>query len=716
MRLRQLLNILNRHPVFFLSIGIIAYILVFSGLSFWKYDNFLYNALDLGIYTQVFESFRAGNHWYSSIQQSSYLGDHFEPFILALLPFYLLIPHPKTLLVLQIIFLAIPAIPIFFIAREVFYPHLASPLARGRNGGDLQNQTPNLWALGVSFFYLLNPLVHNINLFEFHLLPFSLIFLFTAAYFYITTSPSPSLVRRGAGRYFLFLLFCFLALLAREDIPLIVFMFGILALIDKRRWYWVVTPMILAGWWFILSMGIISSFNIGGSYKFLSYYSWAFEANPFQFITHIFGKAGNWEMALGFFFAFLFLPLFRPRFLILALPIFLQFTLLDSGATGVVWQIHYAAFFLPALFLSGIFGIKKIFIDKDFSTQKFERFKVFHFFSPIIKDKQLIKFIFTLSVFGVIIVFGPLSAIIPFLNTSNALTRTSGKEEIKAQKALIRSIPPDASILSSSEYLSLKQINQNASALFYFFNGVKQYSSVPYIPAFDTKYIVINGEELLELPLTYGSQAGAGHIREFLKDRDLVLNDFVDNFALFSPISLSRNNNENINNVNKTLYKFHDLLPEEGDIRLNNKEIDQVGRLKLIAYTRPKFSEISFGPDKSIFSVASFSLFWKRNIKDDSMYAIELILSDQKNKTVVRKTYPIAHGLYPVSDWEDGKIIETYQRILLPDNLRGSYGISMRLVDASNGSIVLNSMRTIVLAISSKIIGEMVHIGSITAH
>ena len=117
---KKIINFIDIHPFWLLSAGIAVYVIVFISLSFWKYDNFSYNALDLGIYTQVFESFRSGNHWYSSIQQSSYLGDHFEPFILALLPFYLLIPHPKTLLVLQTIFLSLPAIPIFFIAREVF--------------------------------------------------------------------------------------------------------------------------------------------------------------------------------------------------------------------------------------------------------------------------------------------------------------------------------------------------------------------------------------------------------------------------------------------------------------------------------------------------------------------------------------------------------------------------------------------------------------------
>src|SRR3989338_2684564 len=109
---QRFLDFIRHHSYRILGSGIMLYIIVFLLISFWKYDNFLYNMLDLGIYTQVFESFKSGNHWYSSIQQSNYLGDHFEPFILALLPFYFLIPHPKILLFLQTIFLSFPAIPI----------------------------------------------------------------------------------------------------------------------------------------------------------------------------------------------------------------------------------------------------------------------------------------------------------------------------------------------------------------------------------------------------------------------------------------------------------------------------------------------------------------------------------------------------------------------------------------------------------------------------
>ena len=686
---KKLLNFISRHPIRLLSIGMLIYIAVFTYLSFWKYDNFLYNALDLGIYSQVFESFRSGNHWYSSIQQSSYLGDHFEPFILALLPFYLLIPHPKTLLVLQTIFLSLPAIPIFFIARTIF------------------QQTTSL-SLGIAFFYLLNPLVHNINLFEFHLLPFSLVFLFGAAYFYIKSSyllQTTYLAGRRAPYklyYFLFLFFSFLAFLTREDVSLIIFMFGALALIERRRWYWIISPMVLGAWWFLLSMKIISAFNIDGGYKFLIYYSDIFNSNPFEFVAHIFGKAGNWEMILGILMAFIFLPFFQPRFLIIALAPFLQFTLLNAGATGVVWQIHYAAFFLPALVLSAIFGLDKIFLVNKGKIKSKPSLKIYEFIAPVIGDQQLRKFIVVIGTVSITILLGPLNFFIPGANPAREVM---AKNEARTQSTLIKDLPAGASVLASSEYLSVNKINQNASALFYLFGGSKQYSDAPYIPPFDTNYVLINSDDLLGLYLTYGaSQGGAKRIRDFLQDRNLFLEKHIDRFALFSKKP-----------AEEALYKVLDSLPDSSDAVKNNQTIDKIGKVELIARTRPEFSQTIVSSSGDQFPAASFLLFWEKKSVNDNLYALEIIVNDAEERTVLKKIYPIAHGIYPVSDWEIGKIIETNQRILLPDNLLGEYELSMNLIDVSQGSVALNSVRTTILQINQKPAGERIVLGSIIA-
>jgi len=676
------LNFINRHPIRLLSIGMLIYIAVFTYISFWKYDNFLYNALDLGIYAQVFESFGSGNYWYSSIQQSSYLGDHFEPFILALLPFYLLIPHPKTLLVLQTIFLALPAIPIFFIARTIFQQATSYKLPA------------TSLSLGIAFFYLLNPLVHNINLFEFHLLPFSLVFLFCATYFYIKANYSPQTTRHKL-HYFWFLLFCFLALLIREDISLIIFMFGVLALIERRRWYWVIAPMLMGAWWFLLSMKIISAFNIEGGYKFLTYYSWIFQVNPLQFIAHFVGKIDNWEMIFGLLLAFLFLPLFKTRFLILALPPFLQFALVNGGSGGTVFTTHYAAYFLPALFLAGIFGVKQL---ADYMRIDYFKNKAYGF---VFKDRGLLITIFSMAMIGLIIFFGPLGNFIPYFSIDKK--RMVSNEETRIQKALVNIIPIESDAMLSSAYLPERSASQNDSALFWTFKGFKQFSSSPYIPPYSTGYALIDSEDLSGFIFSLKEyENGDDRIRNFIKERKLFVQDYADRFILFSKKP-----------TQESLYEILDSLPEGPDLVKDGQSADKNGQVKLTAHNELKFSQTT-GSSLNQFSILSFSLFWEKMENTDKIYAINILARAENEKIALNKIYPLGYGLYPASDWEIGKIIQTNQHTLLPGSLKGEYKIYLRLIDATDGGFVLDQMRSDTVLIPDKSASGEVFLGAIT--
>ena len=81
--------------------SIILYTLFFSAISIWKYDNFLYNGLDLAIFNQVFFNTTNGNLFGLTIHPHSYLGDHFAPLILLLAPLYS--PYYDTFLYIKYI-------------------------------------------------------------------------------------------------------------------------------------------------------------------------------------------------------------------------------------------------------------------------------------------------------------------------------------------------------------------------------------------------------------------------------------------------------------------------------------------------------------------------------------------------------------------------------------------------------------------------------------
>ena len=81
----------------------------------------------------------------------------------------------------------------------------------------------------------------------------------------------------------------------------------------------------------------------------------------------------------------------------------------------------------------------------------------------------------------------------------------------------------------------------------------------------------------------------------------------------------------------------------------------------------------------------------------------------------MNKNYPLGYGLYPASDWEIGKIIQTNQRVLMPDNLNGEYKAFLRLIDATEGGFVLDQIRSDTVLMPEKIAGEEIFLGKFTA-
>ncbi len=400
----NLKQFINKTSLKLLWLFIFLYISFFSLISFWKYFNFLYNGIDLAIFNQVFWNSVDGRLLDFSIHPHSYLGDHFTPFIFLLLPLYALFRSPLILLFLQSFFLGISAWPIYLITKNAF-----------KNYKD-----KFLIAFLMAFFFLINPIIWNINLFEFHILPFAIFFLLFAFYFY------------QKRKFVYFLLFLLLALSVREDVSLAVFMFGFLpffslsfslfslrfpcfsssfwsriAVRDKLRREsgisprhgdlalageairtitaratglfrhftrndrikYIFVPIILSTIWFFVSNKIISSFNPDNAYKFLVYYQWIGESNnlqelllnilahPIKIILHLLSFA-NLAVIFIFFLSFVFLPVFSKRYLLLALGPVAQIFLSES-VSGIIYSTHYASLFIPALVISSIYGFKR---------------------------------------------------------------------------------------------------------------------------------------------------------------------------------------------------------------------------------------------------------------------------------------------------------------------------------------------------------------------
>ena len=84
--INKTLKVLKNHNHWLVLLVTVFYFAFFSFTSFWKYYNFFYNALDLAIINQIFYNSTLGNFFASSIHPPSYLGDHFSPILILLLP------------------------------------------------------------------------------------------------------------------------------------------------------------------------------------------------------------------------------------------------------------------------------------------------------------------------------------------------------------------------------------------------------------------------------------------------------------------------------------------------------------------------------------------------------------------------------------------------------------------------------------------------------
>src|ERR1700687_3808530 len=144
-----------------------GYFLTYSTLAVLPHESYHSFGFDLGLFDQVFWNTTQGRPFESTMSQAlpvphSLLGDHFSPVFVLLMPFYLAVPHPETLLVLQTLALALGAWPVYLLAKLKLPPGYAL-----------------LWVLA---YFLLVPLAY-INMYDFHEVAFAVAPLGFALYF-----------------------------------------------------------------------------------------------------------------------------------------------------------------------------------------------------------------------------------------------------------------------------------------------------------------------------------------------------------------------------------------------------------------------------------------------------------------------------------------------------------------------------------------------------
>ncbi|OGY41256.1 MAG: hypothetical protein A2Y67_02245 [Candidatus Buchananbacteria bacterium RBG_13_39_9] len=570
------------------------YFFLVLAIGFFKYFTFAYNAFDLAIFNQVFYNTSFSRLYQFTIHPTSYLGDHFELILLLLTPFYSLCRSPLTLIIIQALFLGLSAIPLFLIAKK----HLA-PLA----------------ALLILLLYLFNPVPYNIAIFEFHILALAPFFLLWAFYFY------------DQKKFRTFLIFCLASCAVREDVCLAVFCFGLIALFERRKIKWILSPMILSALYFFASLKLISHFSSAATYKFLVYYYWLGQT-PWEIFLNIFLKfpqvvqrfftVYNLELILGFLLVFLFLPLLRPKYLLLALAAYLQIFLGFMGGE-LILQTHYATLFLPGCAIASIFALKYL------SQQP----RLINWYK---KSPEIINIVLACSLIYIFLTLGPLPEFIKKIAATDY-------QEVQNKWQFVRQIPAGASVVTTYDLIPALSSRPKLYALNYLFLGRQQYNAGDYkIPA-DTQFLLFNLDDFLTFNLQYEKKEsqyyyqGSQNLRQLLTANNYQLIKVWQNLALWQ---------QNAQPTDYQLYKTFETLPAIN----NHRSKDLNDNLKFLGYDQ---------------QADYFTLYFQAKNKMQKNYFLQL---DDK-------IYCLGHGLYPTGDWQEKQIVAmNFYNLPLPKNLQ----------------------------------------------
>jgi uncharacterized membrane protein len=420
---------------------IAMYTVVFSYFTILKHNAFRSYAWDLGIYNQaLWTTLNQGKLFYYTpelyvIPSGNYFGQHFSPILFLVLPVYAVNPTPETLFVFQSFIIALGALPLYWFARD--------------------NLNSKLIAVGFSTTYLLYPLLHGANWFDFHVQSFLPLFFFSAMYYFRYEEWK---------KYFMFII---LALSIAENVPLVVMFIGFYALWVYRRILFttlkqkaltdrrVLIPLItitLAISWFLIARWIQSTFfpidpKFSKFYRALDYWSvLGIQDDPFMMPFHIILNPLKMFEALAYdaylkllfivlIFGPLFLRSFRSSILIITLA-WLGPALLSNRQAYYLIGTSYPLYFVPFVFLAAVDGTKK-----QVPTPNIARF------GSLVRNLVVLGVLFSLFTSPLSPLLGTVKLDIPHFSEYGLPTIT---EHTVTLQIIVELVPQNASVLTQN--------------------------------------------------------------------------------------------------------------------------------------------------------------------------------------------------------------------------------------------------------------------------
>jgi uncharacterized membrane protein len=604
-------------------IPILIYTIFFSIYTINMHHTFRTYAWDLGIIAQsLWSTLNAGKMLYSTLEinygnpTGNFLGVHFSPILLLILPIYAIYQSPETLLVLQSFILAITALPIYWIARD-----------------KLENK---LFALVFATMYLINPALHGVNTFDFHLEIFTPIFIAFSFYYiekekWIKASP-----------------FIILELMTLEFAPIIVFSLGLYFFIKRlknlalnrdvesknpKKLAPSIILMILSTFCFYLSMYVIETINplkVGAPPGVWRYWgSNTYEAlknilyNPGEAIITITTPLEKPYFMIFLFSSTFFLPIFAPFEIIIVIP-WLIFASLTDYPPYYQPYFQYSAFILSQLYIASIYGFHNIFILKN------------HENNSLIKK----RFMYALIIINLFLSISISPVGIPQFTERTvrpyAITSTYDRNHIENLHKALDLLPNNASVATIWDIFP--HVSQRLDAYFLDVYFLEQHGNYP------AEYILVDMKSPC-LKMKIHGPTPAQVLVKLMKDEEYGLIASLDGVLL-----LKRGYRGVLQHYQpqRDVFNYKNLIPSIGKITWDYTSLNK----KVISSDSPGMAW--FGPYK-YFAPGTYEVTFRIKTSNETCIMLLDIVSDQGTKLVaLRNIYGSDFKLK--ESWQDFKL------------------------------------------------------------
>ena len=465
-----------------LWVGTLIFCVIVIADSWFRWATFQYTTFDLAFYAQGLWQVGKGMPLVSLLDVPL-MGNHQEPIVYLIAPLFKIWSHPMLLVFIQTLALATMPFTGWRIARRLEFSSGAA-----------------MW-LGLAT--LLAPATGFVALHEFH--PEAL-----AAPLLLAMLEARMKERLGS-----FWLWFILVLACKENMALLlVSMCMVHYVIEARRgreWRmaWNLIPGCFALGWLVLCVFWIGPSLNRGRVDYLELYSHLGDSGA-TIVSGFFSEPGKAAGALwraitggnligGLLVPFLLLPLLRPRWVIVALPIVLQHLLsYRSSEWGI--RFHYAAPLVPLLWFGAVEAGAKLFWR--------DTMAVWVAVACVVCQPW----------------FGPARNVWRTIAGSpEALRARSWKQEMLA------AIPSDVSVTAGMPYLSHLAKRERLYSLHHILKGLKTLSRKEYKPPAPTDAVVVDTADVA----TFDREAGNFHPRmrtvtgQIIPSSDMLLHDFL---------------------------------------------------------------------------------------------------------------------------------------------------------------------------------------------